>query len=216
MLDAKWAAVSVSLVGGGLAGSVLTNIVASYRSRKQVIRYRVDVTPVFTGRLLEADSSLWGSFYINDPTVAHGGEAIPNLSIAKVLVQNSGNKDYKDFRFGVTLSEGDEAVRCVIATRDRHHPWKLLTNVSPGAHSSELDFELAVFNRGDLCVVTLYLVASDTSCRPREIALSSPEPIVFRTGPSSAAIVFKALSGATPLVGAAIVAATRGFNEFDD
>lgn len=178
-----WIAVGGSLVGGGAMGALITTVVASARNRKQPITYRTEIIPAFNREMFSTGGV---SARLTLASIKGGhGEDIPNLFVVKVDVVNGGNHDFQSFNVGLTLSQGDLAVHCDVATPDRHHQAKLATTIGPGAPAPVLDFELVPFNRQDLYKFTLYLVVPEGQTVPREIALSSPEPVTFKKSSSA-------------------------------
>jgi hypothetical protein len=167
----------VALLGGGAMGAIITAIVGSVRSRRQPIKYTVDMVPVFQGGML-SDSDVVATLSMFSEKGGSGIQ-IPNLFIAEVEVTNGGNKDLASFQMGVTLSKGDVAAHCAIVTSDRHHQANVLTPIGPAAPKGEIDFALVPFNRKDTYKFRLYVINS-LSNNPGDITPSSPEPVIFQ------------------------------------
>lgn len=175
----QWIPVIASLIGGGFAGAVLTNVISAYRARIQPIGRRIDVAPLFT-------PGLSGSTLRPTVTLADGDTTYPftNLYVAEVQVVNRGNKDFKSFSFGLTLAGGDAAAHVEAETADRHHVVSLLNTVTPSAPSQTVDLAFTPFNRGDAYILKVFVVAA--AAKPGPISVSSTEAIRFTDIPSLA------------------------------
>jgi len=173
----QWIPIAASLVGGGFAGAILTNIVTAYRARIQPIGRRIDVAPLFTPGL--SGSVLRPTVTLTDADTTH---PFTNLHVAEVQVINRGNKDFESFTFGLTLTPGDSAVHVEADFIDRHHNVTLLNTVTPASPSQEVDLTLTPFNRSDAYILKVFVVAAGVS--PGPITVSSKEPIRFTDIPS--------------------------------
>ena len=158
-------------------GAIINSVVSAVRAKKQPIRYRTDIVPIFQGGML-SDSDVRAKLNIYSETGGYG-EDVPNLFIAEVELINAGNKDLPSFQMGMTLSEGDVAAHCIVITSDRHHKATTDTRIGPAGPGTEIDFTLVPFNRKDVYKFRLYLINRSQST-PGEIHLSSPAPVVFQ------------------------------------
>jgi hypothetical protein len=179
--DTNWIAIAASVLGGGAAGSIITALVSASRSRKQPVIYRSEVTPAFN------NETLWGPDITAKLTlISNRGASVqdlPNLFIASIEIANQGNKDFTNFRLGLTLSEGDIAVHCAASAIDRHHVAQPSMNIGPSNPATEVDFVLTPFNRKDTYKFIVYFFASERASGTHEIAITSPEPVVLKKAP---------------------------------
>lgn len=162
-----------SLIGGGFAGAILTNIVSAYRSRRQPVGYRIDIDPIL--RPKPEGTSLPARI-----TIDHQGAqyVFNNLFIVRIDIANQGNKDYEEFSFGLTLAEKDMAVHVECVGGDRHHSVAPVAPITPASTTKELDFVCRPFNRGDTYTINVFLVTSNED-GPSEPQISSKAPIKF-------------------------------------
>lgn len=151
----EWIKIGAGILGGGLAGAVLTNVITAYRGRIQPIGKRIDVTPLFS-------PGFTGSALSPSITVTSGATTyqFSNLHVAEVQVINRGNRDLANFSFGLTLSPGDEAVHVDPTEPGRHHMVSLTSPVSPATKTATPDFTLKPFNRGDAYTLKIFIVAA--------------------------------------------------------
>ena len=136
----------LSLVGGGLAGAILTGIFANVRARKQPVGYAKEMTTVFKS------SEGLPNTYIAVKDGEDEGK-FNNLFIVNVVVVNKGNRDMDRFTLGLTSYEDDIFVRVNPKTPDRHHVAKYEPDVSLLQPTTQVDFTLEPFNRQDAYVL---------------------------------------------------------------
>lgn len=104
-------------------------------------------------------------------------------------IVNKGNRDLQSFKFGLSYPNKDLVLHCDGQTADRHHIARVLTELGPGLPTTEVDFELAPFNRKDSYTLTLFVVAKGGQEVPGEFRISSSEPVVFRKAQETAETV---------------------------
>ncbi|HTY25741.1 MAG TPA: hypothetical protein VMC85_21605 [Desulfomonilaceae bacterium] len=174
MADVNWLQVTVALISGGAVGAVINAIVSSYRSRRQPVGHRVDVLPVF--RPSGTASDLQAAIAVtNEGKTA----TFRNLFLAEAQIINKGNLDLGEFKFGITLGNGDLCIYVESSSPDRHHKVSIEAPPSPSAPRSELDFTLTSFNRGDSYSFKLYVVIPDGATEPTDLRLGSSSPVTF-------------------------------------
>ena len=93
-------AIIVSMCFGGLAGAALTQVVQSYRNKLQHVAYRMEY--LFSSHQLPAVGGASPSISINYPG-ANGPIEFARIHVCEVEIVNRTNRDFGDFRFGVTL-----------------------------------------------------------------------------------------------------------------
>jgi hypothetical protein len=176
--------IGAALLGGGLAGSILTNCVTVYRSRVQPVGKRVEVFPLFTqsypGAKLKAEIMI-----TNDVEKYVFG----NLYIADIQI---GNKDYESFAFGVTLSNSDSAIHVETIGADRHHTVTLAKPVNLKEKTSDIDIVLKPFSRQDSYSIKVLIVAKNE--KPGNVTMSSAAPVRFTDMPTISEAIVDAAS----------------------
>ncbi len=155
-------------------GAILTAIVTAYRNRIQPIGRRIDIVPVFQDTIRPA--SVQVKVTISDE---QNNASYSNLYIGQLQLVNQGNKDLANFKFGITLLEGDLAVYIEPRSLDRHHQVTQLTPTTLSQPQSAIDFTLQPFNRRDIYSFQLLIVTPDGKQQPSEVYISSPEAIRF-------------------------------------
>ncbi len=162
-----------SLIGGGLAGAILTNLITAYRSRIQPIGHRIDIDPILSPK--PQSSSLAAKITLQHESRQH---TFDNLFLIRLEIANQGNKDHDEFGFGLTLAAGDVAVYLEGTGADRHHSIAPTTPVVPSKPASELDFVCKPFNRGDSYTLSAFVVTSNEA-GPSTPRISSKLPVKF-------------------------------------
>ena len=189
MSEINWLQLAVALLGGGVAGALITAVVSFYRARRQPVGRRIDVVPVFrpSGNAAQLEAAI---------AVTHMGKSVTfkNLFLAEVQVVNRGNRDLDELKFGATLGGGDRCIFVEATPPDRHHNVSLVSPVIPEAPQHEIDFVLKPFNRGDSYSFKLYLVIPEGRREPRDIVLGSTSPIRFVPMPTAGALLARAAS----------------------
>lgn len=180
MEQVNWFHVIASLIGGGAAGAIINTLVSSYKSRLQPVGRRLETLPVFIPQSGDV-SSLTAKI-----AVMHGNNATTfnNLYLAEVQVVNKGNKDLDEFKFGITLGDGDKCIFVTSSSPDRHHEVLQETEISPQSPRGEVDFKLRPFNRRDSYFFKLYIVIPEGAKEPGIIELGSPSPVRFSEMPT--------------------------------
>ncbi|SRR5258708_1393531 len=188
---AYWITIVASLLGGGAAGAIITAIVNALKNRKQTIAYRIEIIPIFSGGMF-GGSDIVATLTLSSILKVGYAQNIPNLVVANIEVANRGNRDYPEFKIGLTFSDGDVALHCAVGLMDRHHQAQIRTQLGPGAPTGEIDFLLVPFNRKDQYKFTLYVVARDGAGKLGKINLGSPAPVTFNQVPTVAETLAKA------------------------
>ena len=170
----------VALIGGGAAGAIINALVSSYRSRLQPVGRRLEILPVFIRQPGDSSGLAAKIAIMHDANTA----TFNNLYLAEVQVANRGNKDLDEFKFGVTLGDGDKCIFVTSSSPDRHHEVLQETEVTPQSPQGEIDFKLRPFNRRDSYFFKLYLVIPEDAEEPKKIELGSSSPIRFTEMPT--------------------------------
>jgi hypothetical protein len=180
MDDNKLLQMITVLLGGGAMGAVITAIVTHIRNKVQPVGVRHKFIHVFKDTL-GLSSSLVAQLRISD---GQHEFHFDNLTIVQLTLINKGNKDIDEFRFGVTLGKGQQAIHVEKHSEDRHHIIDEQTVIHIGSPSSEIDFILKPFHRGDTYSLDVYYVAPKGEDVTHEVTLSSPCPGKFVYMPS--------------------------------
>ena len=195
----KYLPIAVSLVGGGMAGAILTNSISTYRSRKQPIGFRIEVDHILHPRQ-EESTALTAKVTIQHQGLEH---TFDNLFVARIQISNLGNKDYDEFQFGISLPQGNSIVYSEASGTDRHHIIEPSASVTPWNPAHELDFSCKPLNRGDTYSIKTFLVASPRT-QPAPISISSRLPVNFIQMPTAGEIALKLGTAVLSLSGASI------------
>ncbi len=174
-----WLQIGAALVGGGLAGSLVTLASNNYRTRIQPIGYRITRRTLYRGDIkgnsVQAKISL-----VNDGDIY----TYNNLYMLDLEIINTGNQDKASFPFGLTLGIGEKAVHTVSTSTDRHHEFILDNVPSPTNTRTSIDCRLTPFNRGDRYFLTVYTVLDDQNTEPLDVSIGSREAVKFVTMPT--------------------------------
>ena len=168
----EWVKIGASLLGGGAMGAFITTIVANRRNRIQPI-----------GTNSKAVSLFKPADHINDIVSAitlsgsTGEYRYDNLYLVQLELFNMGNKDYDNFKFGLTFKDAS-IVSLKGYGEDRHHSITLDQSINLDVPSSLADVTLTPFNRRDKYNLTLY-VTQTTGGELMNFDISSPLPVKF-------------------------------------
>lgn len=183
MAEVEWYTIVIPLISGGAVGGIITSVVSAYRSRIQPVGRRIEYLALF--RDTPATSSLRAKITVFDGQKDY---MYDNLHVGQIQLINRGNKDFKEFAFGVTLTNDDVAISMEPQSLDRHHQVIRLTSITPSEPKAEIDFVLKPFNRGDTYALQLFIVTPPGREQPGAIQLSSSEAIRFVNIPTIAEI----------------------------
>lgn len=181
----------VILVSGGI-GAFLHAAIQKYRNRVQPIGRRSDVFPRFEDPVNTSCSR-------NNLTFSDGQKSYKydELHIVQVQLSNQGDLDLEEFKFGITLSEGDTAVFVEFQSPDRHHQVEQITSLSCADPNSKIDFILRPFNKTDTYSLRLLLITEEPTKEPGDIEFSSPQSVRFVNLPTTTEILEKAAQSAS-------------------
>jgi hypothetical protein len=179
MTDLQWIQIAVALLGGGAMGAIITALITNHRNKIQPVGYRKEIIQVF--RETSGLSGLQAKLKVYDGLTNYDFD---NLFICRFIILNKGNADIQEFKFGITLLDGDVAIYCESKSDDRHHKVEQLINLELNNPSSELDFTLKPFNRKDIYSFNLFIVIPKDKQEPSEIKLSSQHSVKFISLPT--------------------------------
>jgi hypothetical protein len=165
--------ITATLIGGGAAGAIIKAIIDKRRNKIQPIKKSVEISNIFVpNKIVDnfvSKITLTGStssYYFDD------------MQIVKIELTNNGNKDFKEFAFGVTFSDDIVAVNVKTNTSDRHHVVDFTPEVYFNSPTQIIDFKLSPFNRKDIYRFEILLTAG-TNMKETDISFSTIEPIRF-------------------------------------
>ncbi|REK05514.1 MAG: hypothetical protein DWQ37_23670 [Planctomycetota bacterium] len=162
MADLHWVQIAVSLVAGGMAGQVIRIAYERWSGRVQPVVYETSFDSVFASAphagVLQAQAQ-----------VSYDGQEyqFESLSLLRIRIKNTSNRDHDAFTFGITLDEADSAVLCSPSGADRHHKIvEASDKANPAAPKRQLDFTCTPFNRKDQYDVRVYLSGTSEGNEP--------------------------------------------------
>jgi hypothetical protein len=172
MTTTQWLiTLAVTLVAGGAMGSVIGIFATNRRNRIQPIGAKREIIPFVNRQVAGSASNAEVSIKIDGKE-----ESYRNLTLGRVTLTNTANKDYEEFRFEITLSGLNMATYIQTESPDRSHV--ITTNPSLNLNSldNEIDVALTPFNRGDTYNICMFIIPTT---EPIEIGLSSKHPVRF-------------------------------------
>lgn len=183
------------LVSGG-TGALIQSLIFTYRKRTQMIGRRVDIFPAFS-------DAAGAPSYRSDLKITDGKTEYPysRLRIAQIQLTNQGDYNYEEFKFGLTLSEGNSAVSLEVQTPDRHHSVKQITALTFTEPKSEIDLILCPLNKKGTYSLRLLILVEDANQEPGEIQFSSPLDVEFVHLPTTTEILEQAVRSTTLGIG---------------
>lgn len=114
------------IIFGGVGGAFVNSWFTTRRNRLQPVGKKLESFPIFEKAL--DDSSLHIEVTISDGKNEYKYE---NLHMCRIELVNQGNQDFKEFEFGVSLSDGDKAVYIEPQRQELYHKIEQRTVVSP-------------------------------------------------------------------------------------
>lgn len=176
----------VLVVGGGIVGALITTVLYTYRYQTQPIGHRIDVFPPF-------DDTLGAACLRTQIVVSDGQQQYlyKDLQTIQISLSNQGNQDFKEFVFGIRLSDGNTAVYIEAQTSDRQHQVEQLTPPNFSEPKSEIDLVLHPFNRSDSYTLRLLIVGTENSEPLENVSISSAAAVRFVSLPTVEEIVKK-------------------------
>ena len=173
MITTQWIiTLIVTLVAGGAMGAVITAISNARRSRIQPIQIRKEVIPFIIHKIGGQDLQA-------EIVLKYKGEvrSFDNLSLARVTLRNTGNKDYEEFNFGLTIPGLRLAVLVQPETQDRYHEMTFSPQIDLSHLDNEIDFTLKPFNRNDTYSVVLGILPPPVDHLQEEDLYFEIEPV---------------------------------------
>jgi hypothetical protein len=145
------------ILGGGLAGAILNNIMAKRKNRIQPIIKKIQISNIFIPNELTSPHITKITFSDSKSQDFH----FENLSIAQIEIKNNGNIDYEKFEFGITLVKFIAIINLKVSSANRHHSITFEPNINFNQKSNIVDFTLCPFNRKETYEITLFLTSDN-------------------------------------------------------
>jgi hypothetical protein len=172
----KYYPLGATLIGGGLAGAVLNNLISKYNNRLQPIEREIKVVKVFR-------DSIGSKGLKANITIEKNGSEVKysNLYIVNVSIKNIGNVDYDKFRLGLTLKPSKKIIDVRPQSTDRLHKITPSSEIEPTNPQEFVDVVCEPFIRRFEYKIRLIVVSEskDKMFLPGDISISSTSPIKF-------------------------------------
>jgi hypothetical protein len=155
----------VTFLAGGAMGAVINNLWSKFNNRKQPIGVKTEIIPFINQKI---EGELKTQIVL---TKDEKSSSYDNLALGRVTIVNTGNKDYEEFKFGLTLSGLNLAVAVHPETSDRYHEMAFSPAIGLDCLDSDIDFTLKPFNRNDTYHVVIYIL-------PEPVNVHGEEPVI--------------------------------------
>jgi hypothetical protein len=161
---------AVTLIAGGAMGSLISILATNLRNRVQRIIYQTETIPFVNEHIKGAGEQA-------EVLIKLKGEekSFSNLTLGRVKIKNTSNRDFEEFKFGVTLSGLSMAVYLRAESQDRYHQITSDPQIDLEHLDDEIDFTLKPFNRKDVYSVVLFILPIGDD--PVEIKLVTNHPV---------------------------------------
>jgi hypothetical protein len=159
---------------GGVAGTILTNVITNRRNRIQPVGKRVTVSSVDIPAIMPGYDS---EFTLSD-SVTGSKHHYAGISTVKLELINTGNKDITSFDVGINLPDGAIILGIQHKTPDRYHVITQTPAISITAPESYVDLVFKPFNRGENYSTTL-IVSYTGGDLLNQVKLSTTQAIRF-------------------------------------
>jgi hypothetical protein len=190
-----WVKLAIAAGSGGLAGSILTNIVNWWNRRLPRVGFRSTIYPILQPKPGDEQLSV-------RVTINHEGNdvVLNNLYVANVEIHNRTSTDFKSFGATIILPpEGPKILRSIRVEGSGARHLRVFTgpaDLSPLTPSHRVAITLAPFHRGDVYVARVFFVvdkypsdgapvAEDIEVETTEIARPYRMPKVTETAVNS-------------------------------
>ncbi|MDB9512207.1 hypothetical protein PN499_13520 [Kamptonema animale CS-326] len=181
--------ISLIVIGSGIAGALIQRAISAFKKRTQTIGRRVDIFPAFEDTVGALCHSTDIKF--SDGTTEY---RYKELHIVQIQLTNQGDYNYDEFKFGISLSEGNFAVYIEAQLPNRHHQVEQLTPVTFSEPKSQIDLLLPPLNKKGTYTLRLLILVPEGSKEPGEIQFSSPLDIEFVHLPTATEVLEEAVS----------------------
>ena len=180
--------IAITVIGSAAAGALIQRAISAFRKRTQAIGRRVDIFPRFedTAGTLRQSTDI----KISDGTQEY---SYAKLRLVQIQLTNQGDYNYDEFKFGISLSEGDVALYIESQVPNRHHQVEQLTPVTFREPKSEVDFILRPLNKKGTYSLRLLIVVPQESKELGEIQFSSPLDVEFVHLPTTKEVLEEAI-----------------------
>ena len=162
---------AITLIAGGAMGSVIGIIATNRRNRIQPIGVSKEIIPFVNQKLAGPTAKAEILLKVGDKQQSYS-----NLVLGRIVLKNTGNSDYQEFKFGITLNSLNLAVYLQTETPDRSHVITSSPEIDLNHIDSEIDFTLQPFNRGDVYNISLFILPVTEDI---EMSLSTAHPVEF-------------------------------------
>ena len=195
----------VTLIAGGAMGSVIGIITTNRRNRIQPIVVHQEIMP-FVNRQIGGNASK-AEILLN---LDGQKSSFSDLILARITLENTGNKDYEEFKFGITISGLSLAVYLQTETQDRYHEISSSPQIDLTHLDNEIDFTLKPFNRKDAYSMVLFI--NPVGHDPVDIDFGTKHPVKFVKPPVYGPIASSFLAGVLEGLGESSVRLIKNIN----
>tara|TARA_A100000171_G_C2133687_1_gene148466 strand:+ start:2108 stop:2713 length:606 start_codon:yes stop_codon:yes gene_type:complete len=173
MDNLNWISLTISFLGGGLAGAILNQFFYHRRNKIQPVGKSIELTSIFNAK---ENSLIDSRITITGDTKEY---RFKNLWILKFDLINNGRNDYDKFNFGITLNDGIKAISVKETTKDRHHKVTYLGQPDFENQVESFDIELNPFNRKEIYTFEVQITSDRDDLTTDDIKLSTDKPVKF-------------------------------------
>lgn len=161
----------ITLFGGGAMGAVIGILSTNRRNRIQPIGVKREIIPFVNDQVAGSASNAEVLIKVDGKE-----ESYRNLTLGRVRLTNTGNQDYEEFKFEITLSGLNMATYIQTESPDRSHVVATDPALNLNSLDNEIDVTLTPFNRGDTYYICMFIIPAS---EPIDIGLSSKVPVTF-------------------------------------
>lgn len=158
MAEIRWEFVIPALLAGAVLGALIVGLIRMGKGRglgkrdTQPIGLKITSNPVFPPVKQEKGADANAALKYKDTTFLAS-----NLFLVDLQVVNMGSKDFREFKFNITLPGTQNAIASNCKAPDRDHAIEENPRVHPEAWSKDVEFTLLPFNIYDSYSLKLYV-----------------------------------------------------------
>jgi len=180
MADIRWEFIIPALMAGGVLGALIVGLFRSgqgrglAQGRMQPVGLKITANPIFPPMKHEKAADTNATLKYKDTTFLAS-----SLFLVEFQVVNMGNRDFREFKFGITLPGNHNAIASNNKPPDRDHVIEENPRIIPEAWAKEAEFTLRPFNMHDSYSLMLYIHVGGKGGDIGEITPSTAEPVTF-------------------------------------
>ena len=171
----RWELIIPALLVGGILGALIAGLFKKRPGdRFHPVGLRIAANPIFPS--MEREKASDSNIVLKYKDITFSAS---RLFLVELQLVNMGGKDFPEFKFGIALPGGHNAIAGVYEPPDRDHAVEENPSFTPEAWAKEMDFTLRPFKKGDSYALKLYIHVGGQGGELGEIKPTTAESVRF-------------------------------------